>query len=146
MRPERGRRLPGPWAAFTPALLLLLAPAGGCSDAVRPALGGLTIGRPGEAFRMPVMKNEEPPFGYPDAAWRAGRGGVVVLRIHISAEGAVDSAYVKQGSGAAPLDSAARADARRLRFRPARQGDEPVAVWATLPVRYPDRPASEEER
>lgn len=134
------------WTAWTPALLLLMAPTGGCSDAVRPALGGLTIGRPDEAFRMPVMENDEHPFGYPDVAWEAGQSGVVVLRIHISRAGAVDSAYVKRSSGATALDSAARRDARRLRFRPARQGEDPVAVWATLPVRYPERAPPEEDR
>ncbi|MFB6240095.1 MAG: energy transducer TonB [Gemmatimonadota bacterium] len=126
------------WPAWTPAALLLLAPAAtGCSDAVEPALGGLTIGRPDAAFQMPVMENEETPFGYPDAAWEAGQSGVVVLRIHIDPAGAVDSSYVKRSSGVPALDSAARADARRLRFRPARQGEDPVDVWATLPVRYP---------
>lgn len=140
------RRRPG-WSAWTPAALLLLAPAAtGCSDAVEPALGGLTIGRPNAAFEMPVMKNDAPPFGYPDAAWEAGQSGVVVLRIHIDPTGAVDSSYVKRSSGVAALDSAATADARRLRFRPARQGEDPVDVWATLPVRYPSPEDPEEER
>lgn len=145
MRPGPGRR--AGWAAWTPAALLLAAPvATGCADAVQPALGGLTIGRPGEAFQMPVMENEAPPFGYPDAAWESGRSGTVVLRIHIDRSGEVDSSYVKESSGAAALDSAARTDARRLRFRPARQGEEPVDVWATLPVRYPAPDPPEEER
>ncbi len=144
MRPGPGRA--PAWPRWAPAALLVLAPAlAACSDAVQPALGGLSIGRPGASFRMPVMENEAPPFAYPDAAWEAGHGGVVVLRIHIDRRGVVDSVYVKSGSGAAPLDSAAREDARRLRFRPARQGEEPVDVWATLPVRYPAPPSSEEE-
>lgn len=137
----------GPWPAWTPAVLALLLPAVmGCSEAVQPALGGLTIGRPGTAFQMPVMENGAPPFGYPDAAWEAGAGGVVVLRIHIDRSGVVDSAYVEEGSGSAALDSAAREDARRLRFRPARQGEDPVDVWATLPVRYPVPQKPEEDR
>jgi len=134
-------------SAWAPAAFLLLAPAAtGCSDAVQPALGGLTIGRPDESFQMPVMENEAPPFGYPDAAWEAGQGGTVVLRIHIDRSGTVDSVYVKSGSGASALDSAARADARLLRFRPARHGEDPVDVWATLPVRYPVPRAPEEDR
>ena len=145
MRSRARRR--ATWPAWTPAVLVLLAPAVmGCSDAVQPALGGLTIGRPGAAFEMPVMENEAPPFGYPDAAWESGAGGVVVLRIHIDRRGVVDSVYVKSGSGAAALDSAARQDARRLRFRPARQGNDPVDVWATLPVRYPAPQKPEEDR
>lgn len=138
-----------PWrralaTAWTPAALLLLAPLS-CSEAVQPALGGLSIGRPGAAFQMPVMRNENPPFRYPESAWSSGRGGVVVLRIHIDRAGRVDSAYVQKGSGVAALDSAARADARRLRFRPARQGEEAVDVWATLPVRFPSPDRLQEE-
>lgn len=145
MTPSRFRR--AAWPAWTPAALLLLAPAvAGCSDAVEPALGGLTIGRPDAAFQTPVMENEATPFGYPDVAWEAGQSGVVVLRIHIDRAGGVDSTYVKRSSGVPALDSAARADARRLRFRPARQGEDPVDVWATLPVRYPSPESPEEER
>lgn len=135
------------WRAWTPAALLLAVPAAaGCGEAVQPALGGLTIGRPEESFRMPVMRNESPPFGYPDAAWSSGRGGVVVLRIRIDRSGAVDSSYVKESSGVTALDSAARSDARRLRFRPAHQGEDPVEVWATLPVRYPAPDSSGQDR
>lgn len=135
------------WPAWAPAAVVLLAPALlACSDAVQPALGGLSIGRPGAAFQVPVMENETSPFGFPEAAWEAGRGGVVVLRIHIDHRGTVDSVYVKSGSGSAALDSAARRDAGRLRFRPARQGEDPVDVWATLPVRYPAPEQPEEDR
>lgn len=141
------RRARSGWATWTPAALLLAVPAAaGCGDTVRPALGGLTIGRPGESFRMPVMQNDSPPFAHPDAAWEAGRGGVVVLRIHIDRTGSVDTSYVKESSGSAALDSAALADARRLRFRPARQGEDPVDVWASLPVRYPVPEGSGKDR
>lgn len=86
---------------------------------------------------MPVMQNEELPFRYPRDAWRQGVGGETVLRIHITEQGRVDSVEVFRGSGHAGLDSAAADGARRLRYEPARQGEAPVDVWATLPVRYP---------
>lgn len=131
MRGPSSRRIP-------PSLLLVFLPVlAGCEEAVRPALGGLQIGRRGVSFRMPVMENEELPFRYPARAWRDGAGGTAVVRIHITEAGAVDSVEVARSSGHAALDSAALADARRLRYRPARRGETPVDVWATLPVRYP---------
>lgn len=119
-----------------PALSLLLA-AVGCADTVRPVLGGLKIGVQGGAFSMPVMLNERTPFEYPPDAWRARVGGETVLKLYISAGGTVDSVFVLRSAGHQSLDSAALANARRLRYQPARQGEDPVAVWATLPIRYP---------
>lgn len=114
---------------------LLVVPA--CADTVTPVLGGLRVGQSGGAFHVPVMQNESLPFQYPPEAWREGVGGEARIRIHINRRGRVDSAYVLESSGHAALDSAALAGARRLEYRPARQGNRPVSVWAVLPVRYP---------
>jgi protein TonB len=127
---------PGRRAAAA-TVVLLLPLLGGCADTVSPILGGLHLGVRSGAFRVPVMQNAQPPFDYPNQAWNARIGGQTRLRIHIATDGTVDSAYVLESSGYPVLDSAALAGARRLRYRPARQGDRPVAVWAVLPVRYP---------
>lgn len=121
------------------AVVLLAAAAGlaGCAESLSPMPGALQVGTRGEAFRVPALESDRLPFRYPDRAWRAGVGGEVRLRIHIDRSGAVDSAYVLASSGHPALDSAALADARRLRYRPARRGAETVDVWAILPVRYP---------
>ncbi|MGH7540484.1 MAG: energy transducer TonB [Gemmatimonadota bacterium] len=118
------------------ALLAALA-SGGCADTVRPVLGGLKIGAGAGPFHMPVLQNEAPPFEYPRDAWERGVGGETTLKIHIATTGWVDTVRIARSSGDASLDSAAVAGARLLRYRPARQGDEPVAVWAYLPIRYP---------
>jgi protein TonB len=104
---------------------------------MKPVLGGLVIGERGSAFHMPTLLNEQLPFEYPQEAWANRIGGETVLRIRISDAGAVDSVSIEQTSGNHGLDSAAVAGARELRYRPARQGERPVPVWATLPVRYP---------
>lgn len=110
----------------------------GCADTIRPVLGGLKIGPAADGpFMMPTLLNEESPFEYPAAAWAKGVGGETVLHIHIASNGAVDTVAVAETSGDHTLDSASVAGARLLRYRPARHGDEPVAVWAYLPVRYP---------
>lgn len=134
MRPTGGSpRPPGGQLLLVPLLLA----ASACADTVSPVMGGLRVGTQREAFHVPVMQNERAPFRYPAEAWEEGVGGETRLRIHITAEGTVDSAYVVSSSGHAALDSAALAGARALRYRPARQGDEPVDVWAVLPVKYP---------
>ena len=121
----------------TAALLAAAVSVVGCAESISPMPGALQVGARGEAFRVPALENEALPFRYPDRAWRAGVGGEVRLRIHIDPTGAVDSAYVLESAGHPALDSAALADARRLRYRPARRGTEAVDVWAILPVRYP---------
>jgi len=128
-------------AAFPPRAGMALAVAlslAGCADTVRPVLGGLKIGPAASGpFTYPMLLSEQPPFEYPEDAWTRGVGGETLLKIHISRIGHVDSVYVARSSGDAVLDSAAVAGARRLRYRPARQGEEPVAVWGLLPVQYP---------
>lgn len=137
--PGAGRRAPA--AAVLAAAVVLI----GCSESLTPMPGELRLGVRGESFRMPSLLNERLPFRYPERAWREGVGGEVRLKIHITREGTVDSAYVVRSTGHSALDSAALADAGRLRYRPARRGDEPVAVWAELPVRYP-MPAETDSR
>lgn len=117
-------------------LVLILFPAS-CAEGVRPALGGLKIGSATQSFHMPVLEEQKLPIEYPRDAWAAGVGGEVLLRIRITEEGAVDSVLVVRSAGHRSLDSAAVAGALKLRYRPARQGKEAVAVWGTLPVRFP---------
>lgn len=120
------------------ALVAIVAVSAGCAETVRPVLGGLRIGPPrGGPFVTPVLAAEQMPFAYPQDAWERGVGGETMLRIHISSSGTVDSVAVANSSGDRVLDSAAVAGAWRLRYRPAREGENPVSVWALLPVRYP---------
>lgn len=142
-RPPSGA---GRTVGCTGALLVATLLGDACPGETRPGVGPLQLAPRARSFRMPVRRGEL-PFRYPRAAWRRGAGGEVRLRIHIDEHGVVDTAYVLRSSGDASLDSAALAGARRLRYRPAVRGDDPVGVWAVLPVRYPSRshpPAREE--
>lgn len=76
------------------------------------------------------------PFHYPEELWDAEVEGETTLRIRVNEEGAVDSAVVEQTSGYPAFDSAAVEGAHRLRFEPARRGDEPVSGWVLLPVQF----------
>ncbi len=108
----------------------------GCADTPRMA-GGLQLGVEDAPLRPPVRIDEDASFEVPPDAWEEGVGGTTVLRLLISRRGTVDSALVVESSGHPSLDSAALANARRLRYRPAAQGGEPVQVWGRLPVIFP---------
>jgi TonB family protein len=86
--------------------------------------------------RLPALRSQEMPFRYPVHLWRRGIEGEVVLRIHITESGAVDSVELAGTSGHAVLDSIAVAGAGLLKYHPATLGKKSVAVWATLPVRF----------
>ncbi len=85
---------------------------------------------------LPVLQASEMPFRYPLRLWREGVEGEVLLRIHVTAAGTVDSVELERSSGHAELDSIALRGARQLRYDPATDGEQPVALWAMLPVRF----------
>lgn len=90
----------------------------------------------GRSRRLPALRTEELPFHYPAHLWRDGVEGEVLLRVHITERGAVDSVELERSSGNAELDEVALSGAKRLRYYPALEGEQPVAVWAVLPVRF----------
>jgi TonB family protein len=93
--------------------------------------------------QLPVLRSSEMPFRYPLRLWREGVEGEVLLRIHVTAAGTVDSVELERSSGHAELDSIAVRGARNLRYDPATEGEQPVAVWAMLPVRFTRSTAAE---
>jgi TonB family protein len=101
----------------------------------RFSLDGL-LGRLSSGQSLPSLKGEELPFNYPVELWRDSIEGEVVLRIHITAAGAVDSVELEESSGHEMLDEIALRGAHELRYHPARDEDQPVDVWARLPVRF----------
>ena len=108
----------------------------GCADTVNPGRTGLRLGLEEGPLRPPAAE-ESGVFEFPRGAWEKGIGGTTVLKILIAADGTVDSAIVLESSGYRPLDSAAVANAGKLRYRPAEQGGEAVPIWGRLPVIYP---------
>jgi protein TonB len=96
----------------------------------------------GDGQALPALRSTELPFAYPAKLWRDGVEGEVVLRVHITEAGAVDSVELEQSSGHPELDEIALRGAWELRYNPALDGEEPVAVWAMLPVRFQRRAVS----
>ncbi|UCC47578.1 MAG: energy transducer TonB [Gemmatimonadota bacterium] len=86
--------------------------------------------------RLPALRSAQLPFRYPVRLWRNAVEGEVLLRIHITEAGTVDSVELERSCGHAELDSIALRGVTRLTYYPALQGEEAVAVWAVLPVRF----------
>lgn len=72
---------------------------------------------------------------YPEIARRAHVEGVVVVEAIIGTDGAVRDARVLQGASVL-LDSAALEAVRHWRYRPARIGERPVAVYLSVAVTF----------
>jgi TonB family protein len=62
--------------------------------------------------------------------------GTVVVWIFIDVDGIVGNTLVQTPSGYAELDEAALSVARTMRFSPALNGEQRVAVWLSLPITF----------
>lgn len=79
---------------------------------------------------------DNPAPAYPDASYRRGETGRVMLAVHVSDEGRADDVKVAHSSGFERLDKAALDVVKRWRFAPARQGDKPLAAWVQVPIAF----------
>jgi periplasmic protein TonB len=73
---------------------------------------------------------------YPDSARRRGIEGTTLLKVHVSEKGQVTEVLVEQSAGHQDLDQAALEAVKKWRFTPERKGNQPIAVWVKLPVRF----------
>ncbi|MGD2068731.1 MAG: TonB family protein [Gemmatimonadota bacterium] len=73
---------------------------------------------------------------YPPLLHDAGIGGRVQVFVYVDARGRVQDARVDRSSGHDALDGAAVAVARAMEFEPARNRDEVVPVWVSLPITF----------
>lgn len=113
------------WKSKWKPSLVLAALAVGCEEPEVPV-----------TETQPRSVSVESPFGYPVALWDTGVEGETVVMVHVTDVGAVDSVYVVERSGHAAFDSTAVAGAYELKFAPGRRGDQRVAMWVRLPVRF----------
>ena len=80
------------------------------------------------------LKNPEPP--YPPAARRRHQEGVVLISIHVTAQGRAEKVEIKQSSGYPLLDEAALNAVRDWEFVPARIGTIALASEIEVPVHF----------
>ncbi|RMH05368.1 MAG: energy transducer TonB [Nitrospirae bacterium] len=79
-------------------------------------------------------KAERPP--YPLVAREEGWEGLVILRLHISAQGYVESITIRKSSGIPILDQSAQQTVKHWQFEPAKNGEFPVPATVDLPIRF----------
>jgi TonB family protein len=72
---------------------------------------------------------------YPEMARRVAAEGEITLKIVVEADGSVGRVLVEKGGHAALVD-AATAAVKAWRYRPARVGERPVAVYKTVRIRF----------
>jgi protein TonB len=95
-----------------------------------PAAVGATVDE------LPKKLPRNPAPQYPAAAYTAGQEGVVLVRVQVSAEGAVADVRLEESCGFALLDQSALATVRHWRFSPARRAGLAVAHEILVPVRF----------
>jgi protein TonB len=91
-------------------------------------LGGDSVARPLGGYQVKPR--------YPEAARRQGFEGTTLLKIYVSDTGKVEDVLVERSAGYQDLDLAAMEAVKQWRFEPARRGQQSVAVWVMLPVRF----------
>ena len=80
------------------------------------------------------LRNPAPE--YPSLALRRGWEGTVLLRVHVLASGKPSEIQVQHSSGRTQLDEAARNAVKRWSFAPARQGNDPIDGWVSVPIDF----------
>jgi protein TonB len=83
-----------------------------------------------DEFARELMRN------YPAILREAGIGGEVLVWLLIDVSGNVLRANLTQSSGHATLDQAALKVALTMKFTPAKNRDQTVQVWVSLPIRF----------
>ena len=73
---------------------------------------------------------------YPRLARMQGWEGIVVVRIHVTAQGRVKSTRIQKSSGHSSLDEAAVESVREWQFLPAMDGEIPVTSTVDVPIRF----------
>ena len=73
---------------------------------------------------------------YPDSARRQGITGTTTLLFEVLQNGRVGDVQIERSAGHVDLDEAAVEAIKKWRFEPARRGNQPVAVWLRMPVKF----------
>ena len=77
-----------------------------------------------------------PPPKYPTMARKRGYTGNVVLEVLVGRNGSVVDLRVFSSSGHTILDKAAISSVKNWTFEPGTRGDEKIAMWVRVPIRF----------
>ncbi len=113
-----------------------LPPAPRPFSATRPqALQSAPPVSTGERTTSPVILASSKPL-YPRVAREAGWEGTVIVRTLIDQDGVPTQTEVRKSSGHPPLDQSAIEAIKTWTFRPAQDGNIPIAKWVDIPVKF----------
>jgi protein TonB len=73
---------------------------------------------------------------YPEIARKAGIEGTVILHLQIDEKGEIRNIKVMKALDLDVLTEAAIAAVKKVRWKPARQRDEPITVWVSVPINF----------
>lgn len=128
------RRAPALAAGFLVVAMSAAGPARALAQQVpEPSFTPMTI--------RPALTNADEVrqaliAAYPPALRDAGVGGAPMMWLYIGTDGTIQATRIAETSGIEAIDRAAEQVAGAMRFSPARNGDEIVAVWVQLPIRF----------
>ncbi len=113
-------------------------PGGALGGVAGGMVGGSVGGTVGGVIppRFDAAYLQNPPPDYPSLSRRLGEEGRVLLRVLISPEGLPRDIQLQTSTGYPRLDQAALQTVRRWRFVPAMRGDEALAAWVLVPIRF----------
>ncbi|MCX7757811.1 MAG: energy transducer TonB [candidate division WOR-3 bacterium] len=77
-----------------------------------------------------------PKPNYPELAKQAGIEGDVVVKALVDVDGRIIEVEIQKSSGNTSLDQAALEAARNAVFTPAKQRDQYVRVWVSIPFKF----------
>ena len=88
----------------------------------------------GPSYGAAYLHNPSPP--YPPVARKLKLQGTAVVRVLVSPEGQPKSVELEKTSGVRILDDAAVEAVKRWSFVPARRGNNRIAAWVNVPIRF----------
>jgi protein TonB len=98
--------------------------------------GGTGQSTPKTAARFDLATLNNPAPHYPYSARDNHEEGLVVVKVHVSADGAALEVTLHKSSGVPALDAAAVEVVRIWRFIPARISDLKVDDWVLVPFNF----------
>ncbi|MDR3425999.1 energy transducer TonB [Silvimonas sp.] len=100
-----------------------------------PDLAGATNGTTSATQSIRILQAPKPIT--PESARQRGEEGVVMLRIHVTAQGVADDVRVQQSSGSRRLDEAARTTVQQQwRFAPAERHGIKIAAETIQQIEF----------
>lgn len=80
------------------------------------------------------LRNPKP--SYPNLSRRLSEQGTVLLRVFVTMTGDAVTVELKQSSGFPRLDKAAQEAVQNWKFVPAKRGEQPIAAWVVVPIKF----------